>query len=279
MRFHIVDVFAEAKYAGNPLAVVFGTPEASRMQAIAREINFSETTFVGERREDGAWPVRIFTPGSELPFAGHPTIGTAAVLRREQDPGARQIVLEVPLGRVTIDFGDDDVGWLTPPEPTIGAELEGALYARSVGLAPEDLHPDLPVQTGEVGVGFAMLPVRSLDAVRRARPGADAETLATLSASPGPDECLVFCIEAAETGNHLHARMFAPTLGIPEDPATGAANVILAAYLRHHDRFAHPELRVEQGYEMGRPSLLRLRIAPSLQVGGRVIAVATGELV
>lgn len=279
MRFHVVDVFAEAKYAGNQLAVVFGEPERSLMQAIARETNFSETTFVGARNADGSWPVRIFTPGGELPFAGHPSIGTAAVLRRTAAPDEAEILLDLAIGRVPVAFDGDDVGWLAPPEPQIGPPLDAGRYAAAIGLSPGDLRSDLPVRLGSVGVRFALVPVASLDAVRRARPTADPDLLASIEESDGPNETLAFCLEARAPENHVHARMFAPSLGIPEDPATGSAAAVLAAYLRAHGRFQEPEMRVEQGHEIERPSLLRLRLEPTLRVGGRVIDVAHGDLV
>ncbi len=286
--FCIVDVFAEEKWAGNQLAVVLdaGGLDDRSMQRIARETNFSETTFVvGERA--GGFEVRIFTPAAEIPFAGHPTLGTAWVLRHERlaEP-AERVALQLGIGEVPVRFeqqGDVELGWLDPGAPELGGELDAAPLAEVLGLDAADLHPELPAREVRIGIPFTFVPLRGLDAVRRARFSLERYEASTAAAAP--PMFFVFSTETDDPDNQVHARMFAPGAGVPEDPATGSANACLAAYLLEHRVLGEGAVRarVEQGVEMGRPSLLRLRAeqGPSgirVEVGGRVFLSARGEL-
>jgi trans-2,3-dihydro-3-hydroxyanthranilate isomerase len=287
--FCIVDVFAEEKWAGNQLAVVHDAAdlEGEAMQRIARETNFSETTFVtGER--DGGFEVRIFTPSAEIPFAGHPTLGTAWVLRHELLPELRDhLVLQLGIGAVPVRFEQEseaEVAWMSPGAPELGRTLEAAPLAEVLDVEADDLHPDLPVREARIGIPFTLVPLRRLDAVRKAR--FRLERYEALEKKDVPPMFFVFCIEAEDSRNQIHARMFAPSAGVPEDPATGSANACLAAYLLEHQVLGEGpvRVRVEQGVEMGRPSLLRLRAsreggAVRVEVGGRVFLSARGELV
>jgi trans-2,3-dihydro-3-hydroxyanthranilate isomerase len=290
-RFYIVDVFAEEKYAGNPLGVVVdaaGIP-SEQMQRIALEMNYSETTFIsGAAERDGGWDVRIFTPVAEIPFAGHPTLGTATVIREELlDEPADRVVLHLGIGDVPVTFDDADgpgvQAWMLPPSPQFGPTLSADLVAPILGLDPEEIDPRFPIQQLSTGIAITLVPLRSLDAVKRAS--------YRLEAVRGLDEAeavrllFLFCAETEHPENQIHARMFAPLDGVPEDPATGSANACLAAYLVAHRYLAEDRVRarVEQGYEMGRPSLLRIRAHEEggtirVRVGGRVIFVARGEL-
>jgi trans-2,3-dihydro-3-hydroxyanthranilate isomerase len=293
-RFYIVDVFAEEKYAGNPLAVVVdgaGIP-SQQMQRIALEMNYSETTFItGGEARGGGWDVRIFTPVHEIPFAGHPTLGTASVIRRELlEVPADRAVLHLGVGDVPVTFeaadGDDRGGvqaWMVPPVPEFGPSHPGDLVARVLGLAAEEIDPRFPVQELSTGISITLVPLRSLDAVKRAV--YHTEVLRDLEQADFAQALFFFCSETEHPENQIHARMFAPLAGVPEDPATGSANACLAAYLVKHRYFGEGPLqaRVEQGYEMGRPSLLRIaaleeRGAIRVRVGGRVRFVARGEL-
>lgn len=287
--FSIVDVFAEEKWAGNQLAVVHDAADLSveAMQRIARETNFSETTFMtGER--DGGFEVRIFTPTSEIPFAGHPTLGTAWVLRHELLAEPRDCVrLHLGIGEVPVRFeqeSDAEVAWMSPGAPELGRVLEGAPLADVLDVDAGQLHPDLPAREVRIGIPFTLVPLRGLAAVRRAR--FLTERYESLEQRDVPPMFFVFCPEAEDPHNQLHARMFAPSAGVPEDPATGSANACLAAYLlEQRGPGGGPLLaRVEQGVEMGRPSLLRLRARRDrgqvrVEVGGRVFLSARGELV
>jgi len=297
-RFHIVDVFAEALYAGNTLAVVRGAADLdpSTMQRIAREFGFSETTFVtslspvppgAQRASLSEAVVRIFTPAVELPFAGHPTLGTAWVIREHLAPGRpATVVLSLGVGRVPVAFeaeaGGSEVAWLTAPEVTLGRTIARERIAPALGLAAAEIATDLPVQHVLAGVEFVHVALTSRAAVAKAC--FDPRAFAKLAAEGFPRHVYLFAREAESPGVDLHARMLLEDGGLREDPATGSATACLGAYLlahgSHGDRFS---LRIEQGVEMGRPSLLRLEVtgpsaAAKIRVGGRVFESARGEL-
>lgn len=291
--FYIVDVFAEEKYAGNQLAVVRGAADLDTvtMQRIAQEMHFSETTFIlSDDERDGGYDVRIFTASDELRFAGHPTLGTAFVIQ--------QYILGIPFEKVTLNLkvgpvpvtltyrdGAPDVLWMRPQSATFGPEADGAALAEAMGLSAADVDTRFPVQAVSVGEPFVILPLRTLDAVRRAR--VNPEPYLAAAHAIGGRWAYFFCPQPENPANHLHSRMVAVDKSGPwEDPATGSANCCLAAWLSRHRYFGSDrvDVRVEQGYEMGRPSLLYLRAAPdgdriAVDVGGRVFAVAEGTLV
>ena len=283
--FYIVDVFAEEKYVGNQLAVVRGGVDLAdeALGKIALEMNYSETTFVlSDEEVDGGYDVRIFTPGGEVPFAGHPTLGTAYVIRHEilSEPADR-VTLNLKAGRIPVTFGE--VLWMRQLPPTFGATLDSTLVARTLNLETADLDDRSPVQEVSTGLPALVVPLRDLGALRRCE--VDWERY-TEVAGPGKN-LYVFCPEPHDGGpGDLSARMFANDLGIPEDPATGSAAGCLAAYLLEHGYLGTDsvDVRVEQGYEIGRPSLLYLQAARDgdeirVDVGGKVQMVARGELV
>ncbi len=282
--FYIVDVFAEEKYAGNQLAVVRGGADLSDMslQKIALEMNYSETTFVvSEEETDGGYGVRIFTPGGEVPFAGHPTLGTAYVIRHQilAEP-VDHINLDLKAGRIPVSFGE--VLWMRQLSPTFGETLDPASFARVLNLDPTDMDDRFPAQDVSTGLPALIVPLKTLDALRRCK--VDWERYVEL-AGPGKN-LYVFCPEPHEDGSgDLSTRMFADDLGVLEDPATGSAAGCLAGYLVEHDYFGTKSVsvKVEQGYEIDRPSLLYLRSErigdeTSIHVGGKVQMVARGEL-
>ena len=285
MKFYIVDVFAEEKYSGNQLAVVrggAGLPDES-LQKIALEMNYSETTFVlSEEESEGSYDIRIFTPSDEMPFAGHPTLGTAYVIQHEilASPVER-ITLKLKAGEIPVTFGE--VLWMRQLPPTFGAILDSALFARTLNLETADLDDRSPVQEVSTGLPALIVPLRDLDALRRCK--VDWERYAEV-ADPGKI-LYAFCQEPHDDGpGDLSARMFANDLGVPEDPATGSAAGCLAAYLLEHGYLGtyYVDTRVEQGYEIDRPSLLYLRASRDgdeirVDVGGKVQMVARGELV
>jgi trans-2,3-dihydro-3-hydroxyanthranilate isomerase len=285
LTFYIVDVFAEEKYAGNQLAVVRGGAGLAdeALQKIALEMNYSETTFVlSEEETGGGYEVRIFTPGEEVPFAGHPTLGTAYVIRHEILGGpVASISLRLKAGDIPVTFGE--VLWMRQLPPTFGATLDSTLVARTLNLETADLDDRSPVQEVSTGLPALVVPLRDLGALRRCE--VDWERY-TEVAGPGKN-LYVFCPEPHDGGpGDLSARMFANDLGIPEDPATGSAAGCLAAYLLEHGYLGTDsvDVRVEQGYEIGRPSLLYLQAARDgdeirVDVGGKVQMVARGELV
>ena len=288
--FSIVDVFAEDKYAGNQLAVVRRAEglAGAAMQKIAREINFSETTFVlGDRKRRGGYDVRIFTPTAELPFAGHPTLGTAFVIQQDliKEP-VRKVILNLKVGPIPVTFGyrgrKPDVLWMKQIQPRFGITLEARRVAPVLGLKPDDLDPRFPVQEVSTGIPFVIVPVKTLEAVKKS--GFRADKLAGLTAEG--KAFLLFAPQTYSPSNDLNVRVFAHCYGVGEDPATGSANGCLAGYLVLHRYFgrARIDIRVEQGNEVGRPSLLLLRARDKagkvdVFVGGRVILVARGMLV
>jgi trans-2,3-dihydro-3-hydroxyanthranilate isomerase len=285
LHYHRVDVFTDRAFGGNPLAVITNGRgvETETMQAIAKEFNLSETTFVlppDDPRHD--WRVRIFTPGSELPMAGHPTIGTTFVLAREhmirRDGAETNIVLEEGVGpipvRVEFRGGEPSFAEMSQPLPKFGPELKDrSAAAEMLSLNADDIDDRLPAEVVSCGVPFLYVPLRTLDAARRARPRAD--LMARASERDGvPPEVFVFTREVEHEGSTVHSRMFAPGLGITEDPATGGASGPLGCYLvRHGLAPAVNEIISEQGLEMGRPSRIHIRIE---QDGDRITAVRVG---
>ena len=283
--FYIVDVFAEEKYAGNQLAVVCGGADLpdETLQKIALEMNYSETTFLlTDEEAGGGYDVRIFTPGGEVPFAGHPTLGTAYVIREEilAQP-VEQITLNLKAGKIPVTFGE--VLWMRQLPPTFGATLDPAPIALALNLETADLDDRFPVQEVSTGLPALIVPLKNLDALQRCK--VDWERYVDV-AGPGKN-LYVFCPEPHDNGpGDLSARMFADDLGVPEDPATGSAAGCLAAYLVEHRYLGTDSIdaRVEQGYEIRRSSLLYLRAEKageetSVHVGGKVQMVARGELV
>lgn len=288
LDYELVDVFTDRAFGGNPLAVFLdGSGVADEtMQAIAKELNLSESTFVLPPRDaESDYQVRIFTPGSELPMAGHPTVGTAHVLARagmiKREGEETTVVFEEGVGPVpvTVRWHDDDApGFIEmrQPLPKFGHRFE------DVGAIAEMLSLDaaairdtgLPVEVVSCGVPFLFVPVDTLANVRRARVRIDLwERLLNDCAAR---DVFVFTREVQFPGSNVHSRMFAPALGIGEDPATGGASGPLGCYLVRYDVLpSDAELRCvsEQGIEMGRPSFIHIRIAHS---AGEITAVRVG---
>ena len=290
--FSIVDVFTEQKYTGNQLAVFrdAGSIQDSDMQQIAREINFSETTFIlSNYQKKGGYDVRIFTPGSEVPFAGHPTLGTAYVIQREiiREP-IDTVVLNLKVGKIPVRFtyadGKPDVLWMETKPARFGSQFDVDTVAEALSIRPSDIDERFPVQEVSTGLPFIITPLKSLNAVKNARIVRD--VFFNMIANTEAKAILIFCPETIREENQLNVRVFVDYYGIPEDPATGSANSCLAGYLVKYGYFGENciDIRVEQGYEIGRPSLLLLRAEDTegelkIQVGGRVVMVAKGELV
>jgi trans-2,3-dihydro-3-hydroxyanthranilate isomerase len=290
-RFQIVDVFAESRYAGNTLAVVLDAADldTATMQAIAREFGFSETTFVVSdpgAADPGGVRVRIFTPQVELPFAGHPTLGTASVIRELRTPRPRDVALALGVGRVPVAFepepGGEEVAWLTAPPVRLAERLDAARVAPCLGLATADLDAALPIRRAEAGPAFVFVPLRRRADLARVR--VDLDGLARDTGLGATTGVYLFSREAVPGASPVRARMFFEAAGLREDPATGSATACFGAYLLAHGGYgAQLRLRIEQGVEMGRPSLLRLEAsgpveAARIRVGGRVIESARGEL-
>ena len=290
-RFYMVDVFAERPYRGNPLAVVVGAEDLSdeTMQLLAAEMNFSETTFVMSRPEsDGGYRVRIFTPAREIAFTGHPILGTAWVVRHYLVPGSAQVRLNIPVGQVPVTFETSadgrDVVWFRAPPMSLGATAARESVAAALGLAAEDIEASVPIQVISAGTSAMVVPLRSLDALRRS--ALDLKMFAPLAADGFPPLVYLFCRQTHHPENDVCARFFFEAHGAREDPATGNGAAFLGAYLMAHGLLPGSELslRIEQGYEVRRPSLIMLRTrtvngAPEVSVGGHVIATVQGKLI
>ena len=288
LRFTQFDVFTSRPLEGNPLAVFPDGRGLSdqEMQAIAREINLSETTFILPRdeateRQRGV-RVRIFTVQEELPFAGHPTLGTAFALRG--DTHAAEIRLELNVGTIPVRFEDSPglpaFGEMTQADPTLGLVHDRSKIAEVTGIPLEDIDTELPIQTVSTGIPFTILALRSLEAIRRLAIN-QARATEYLSASGGK---FFFCVtrETVDPDARLHARMLFYN---GEDPATGSASGCAGAWMVEH-KVAQPDERVliEQGVEMKRPSRIFVRASRhngrvvNVRVGGNVVEVLRGEI-
>jgi trans-2,3-dihydro-3-hydroxyanthranilate isomerase len=299
MRYLHVDVFTDTPFEGNQLAVYPDPPRdltTARMQRIANEMNFSETAFVFPKQGPGDVKMRIFTPGSELPMAGHPTIGTTFALAHEGviQKGRTDWVFECGVGPIPVSLEWSDAGlafaWMTQPPPQFGAKVEDrSAFAAAIGLQPRDLVDDLPVQWVSCAVPFVFVPIttrRAVDAV-----SIDRRAVARLLGDAGLEELPLFFFTSDRTGAQgdetVYSRMLAPGFGIAEDPATGGASGPLGSYLLRHGVVRPAEAKAMlslQGVAMGRPSRISISIDGTpeqitrVRVGGKSVLVGQGEL-
>jgi trans-2,3-dihydro-3-hydroxyanthranilate isomerase len=297
LHYHRVDVFTNRAFGGNPLAVFTNGRDLSTetMQAIAREMNLSESTFVLPPDDPAhAYRVRIFTPGRELPMAGHPTVGTAFVLAREHLVDlARErtvIILEEGVGDIPVEINatDGEAGmiWMTQPHPQFGAQSSDvAAIAGMLSLPPSAIDARYPIQVVSTGVPMLFVPLVDLEAARSVR--INGRVFDEIMPAFGTGEVFVFTTEVENPGSTVHSRMFAPELGIIEDPATGSASGPLGAYMvRYGIVAASPVAYIvsEQGIEMGRPSFIHIQIERRadefvrVQVGGQCVYMGDGFL-
>ena len=288
----MVDVFAEKKYQGNQLAVVQvnGRLPEEQMLAIAREMNYSETTFIEpQEKEKQAYKVRIFTQVGETPFAGHPTLGTAHVIQQTiLNKIVETITLDLKVGMIPVQFtyknGEPDVLWMRQLDATFGEVHSPSVFAEFLGIDADDIDQRYPIQEVSTGYPFFIVPLKNRKPLEKSKLRKESflrYVMNTKSKAP-----LVFCPEPRNEKNHIACRMFASYFGVEEDPATGSANGCLAGYLAKYRYFgsSQVDVRVEQGYEMGRPSLLYLRSNDlrdhvEVNVGGKCVMIAKGELV
>ncbi|MGE3065808.1 MAG: PhzF family phenazine biosynthesis protein [Hyphomicrobiaceae bacterium] len=296
LTYHVLDVFTEERFGGNPLAVVLGADalDGKQMQTIAREFNLSETVFVLKAQNPAhSARVRIFTPATELPFAGHPTVGTAVLLESLRQPadGGRNsiVVLEERIGAVRIG--------VTSREGQIFAEFDAPKLPEETGaLAPPDrLAAALGLIPGEVGFEnhkpmrlmlgptFAFVPVSTLAAMEKAHVTQHWESVL---GGQGLNGAFLYCRQTVHSYAAFHARMFAPEFGIAEDPATGSACAAFAGAIHRFDRLPdglHKRV-VEQGLEMGRPSFITISMEvkntrlEAVRIGGHAVRIAEGTI-
>ena len=297
LAYHVLDVFTDRRFGGNPLAVVLEADalDTVRMQTIAREFNLSETVFVCKPQNAAHTArVRIFTPAIEMPFAGHPTVGTAALLAQLKAPepggnGDALVVLEEGVGPVRIGvrmragaapFAEFDAPKLPEESGTLPAADR---LAAALGLIPAEIgfenHRPLRIAAGN---SFAFVPIASLDAMAKAHV-APAHWSAAFHGGLG---AFLYCRQTVHTTSAFHARMFAPEHGVPEDPATGSAAVGFAGVIHRFDDIPDGlhKRTVEQGYEMGRPSQIELSLEvergklAGVRIGGHAVRVAEGMI-
>ena len=290
--FTTVDVFTDRPFGGNPLAVVLDARGLSseRMQAIAAEFNYAETTFVLPPRDPAhTAEVRIFTPRAELPFAGHPNVGTAFVLARANDTSGDRLIFEEKAGLVHMDLIREDgvvvaTRLAAPQALSFGEEIAVDLVAAACSLKPADIKVDVHLpRVASCGAGLLFAEVTSRSVLASAAPRAD------VFARELPRERIVgihLYEQTREGERDIQTRMFAPEHGIPEDPATGGANVALIGLLAHH--MPEPELTlvktIGQGFDMGRPSVLQASAEKkagkvvACYIGGRCVPIMSGTL-
>lgn len=287
-RYHILDVFTDMPFAGNPLAVVHDTDglDSAAMQAIAREFNLSETVFVlAPENPVHLARLRIFTPQRELPFAGHPTVGTAILLAALRGTGTGIVVLEEEIGPVRVgvtlsgkrSFAEFDI----PKMPErIDRPVDLEMAAAALGLLPAEIgFENHRPSRWTAGVEFPFLPLRGLEVMGKCRVERRA-----FDEAFGPAVYL-YCRETVSRDSDFHVRMFAPGFGIDEDPATGGAAAALAGVVMTFDQptAGTHRYRLEQGLEMGRPSLIELELVVEgglevVRIGGSAVVVAEGAL-
>lgn len=300
LRYVIYDVFTDQRLAGNPLAVVFGGEgwATEQMQAVAREMNLSETVFVQTAENPAhAAKLRIFTPGRELPFAGHPTVGAAVALTEMNNSASDGLdtvfMLEEAVGpvRCAVRLSKEQASFAEfdlPRKPSrIELNLDRQGLADALGLKLSDLGFENHVPSvWSAGVPFLILPVHNLAAVQSLDFDAGLWERAAPFVEGRLTSAYVYCRGGVNHAAKFHARMFSPDMGIPEDPATGGAVAALAGAIQHFDALPdgnHPIL-IEQGVEMERPSFIHLHIDIKdnaifrARIGGQAVKIAAGEL-
>jgi trans-2,3-dihydro-3-hydroxyanthranilate isomerase len=291
------DVFTDEPLTGNQLAVFLDARGLSseRMQAIAREMNFAESTFILPPETPGTdVRMRIFTPAHEIPMAGHPTIGSTFALAHTGTiaPGRPRFVFGLGVGPIPVDLEWDGPHlrfvWMTQLKPSFGPPVDAREdVAAAIGLGGDDLAPDLPIQEMSTGLPFLFVPLRGREAVDRA--SGDVSAFRRLKSSTGIDlPIFLFTVLPPGSPETAYSRMFAPGLGVVEDPATGSASGALGCYLVRHGLVKGAASRAMvslQGVAMKRPSRIHIAIdtqgneIAGVRVGGRAVLVSRGELI
>ncbi len=293
--FYIVDVFAKNKYTGNQLAIFEYSPDlsGSEMIRIAREMNFSESVFLGPFQEsltdDSRYNIRIFTPTQEIPFAGHPVLGIAYIIQKQIiKKNISSITLQLAVGPIQVyfEYCGDLVSklWMQQPDPTFNAIVNPNNVLELLNLTHLDIIQELPIQVVSSGLPFIIVPLKNLEAIKRAK--IVSEKYQAFIQDSQAKAILIYCQETYDNENDINVRMFAPYYGVTEDPATGSGNGCLASYLINHGVFYKDSLdiQVEQGYEIGRRSLIYLKSRfignkYRILIGGSVVMVAKGEFI
>ncbi|MHA1796101.1 MAG: PhzF family phenazine biosynthesis protein [Promethearchaeota archaeon] len=300
LKYFIVDVFAQKKFTGNPVAVVeVEKPlDESLMLKIAQEMNFRETSFVStEPNEAGHYKLRIFTPKKEVAFSGHPTLGTAYVIKHYLSYNKENnISLQLKSGITSVQCitvkknGSDFISkkksilLSDQKQPEFGHIFEPVLLSRVLGIEPADIDSEYPIQEVFSGLGFIIVPIKTLKKLKEIK--INSERYNWLVQKTKAKVIQAFCHETENPEHNIHTRVFADYYKIPEDAASGSGAGCLAAYVVKYDYFnqSNIELLVEQGYEIGRPSLIIAKAtlkddSLDVNIGGRVILSAKGEII
>jgi trans-2,3-dihydro-3-hydroxyanthranilate isomerase len=296
IKFHIVDVFAERKYEGNQLAVFEhrGELTTEEMQSIAKEINFAESTFIDiTTLDNNAIDVRIFDAESEYPFAGHPTLGTAYIIREILNKPVSKLILNYKIGPIEVEFLNDML-WMEQVNPSFRGNYDKSEVASFLNISLEDIDQDFPIEEVSTGLPSIIVPIKSKAAIERIKVDLENwkifmkknELFHTNSPSGRTTGIFVFTKETVHPENDFHARKFwyTPICAL-EDAATGSANGCLLGYLLKNKYLdtTKVKVRVEQGFEISRPSILELEgkiIAEDeylVRVGGKVQKIASGD--
>ncbi|MFC7323990.1 PhzF family phenazine biosynthesis protein [Halorubrum rutilum] len=288
-RALLVDAFTDEPLAGNVAGVV---PDAAglsddRMGRIAAELGASETAFLSDAGDGADERVRYFTPSTEVEMCGHATIASYAALHAAGEVDAGERTLRTNVGDLEVRIDDDGTVWMRQNPPTVDAvddpELDADRLGAALGIDPaalRDVGADLPVAVASTGLPWLVVPVNFLERLGEAEP--DAAAVEAISDAHDAAGIYAFTFDALDAESTLHGRAFAPGLGIPEDPVTGAANGAVGAYLRAVDAFDGDfpdELRFEQGHFVDRPGHVRVRVdGDAVRVGGRAVVSTEGEL-
>jgi trans-2,3-dihydro-3-hydroxyanthranilate isomerase len=280
--FYQVDVFSDELFGGNPLAVFLRGEDFKELQfqQVAKEMNLSETTFVfPSSHPDADFDVRIFTPEKEIPFAGHPTLGTAFVLRYTGLVPSTQnhLRLNFKVGIIPVGIQEERNFFMTQPQGKILQTFPNTEeIAQLLGLSVNNLEPDLPIQTASTGFPALLIPINSLRSMQRIV--LNLTSLKVLMEEAGVDMIYPFTRQTLNANSSIHARGFAPFVGIPEDPATGSVAGALGYYLNDKNS-AEKKIIIEQGYEMKRPGLIYVTVDEAkIRVAGKVTMVFKASL-
>lgn len=290
-QVRIVDAFTRTPYTGNPCGVITRAEGLSdaQMQAIARELNLSETAFVFPSGV-ADFRVRFYTPAKEIPLAGHPTIATMHALAEEAridlSTGSTRVVQELSIGILPVDVERLDGGAvrvvMTQAKPEFQRRLDRNVYAQALGIKAGDIMDAVPLQVVSTGTPQAMVPVKSLEVLRRLRP--DFQHLSDLENVGHYFSTHVFALEAIDPMNRAHARHFAASAGIPEDPVTGSATGAMAAYCWRYGLLRERRYSVEQGHLIGRPGIVEVEVDAdgdepvAVRIAGTAVTVLEGTL-
>lgn len=284
-KYFILDVFTESKYSGNQLAVFCnfdGRIPENEMQKIAREINFSETTFINsDKMNAGGFNVRIFTPMQEVPFAGHPTLGTAFIINKEiLNDSADEVKLNLKVGQIPVKF-ENNILRMQQIIPEFSSIHNKEVIAEILQVGVDDIDDRLPIQEVSTGLSTIIVPLKKHDTLKNIK--IDKLKYFDFVKNIPSKPLLVFCPNSDNNEVDLNVRVFVDWFGIPEDPATGSSNGCLAGYLVKHKYFGKEKIKicVGQGDEIGRPSKLYLDAVEMadgihIYVGGKVVKIAEG---